>query len=259
MKRLMKKTFQKNKVSGFYLLLFLLLISGCNKQFLGFKFKPRNTLTIEEIDFQYLSTRAKIKYKSPNEKSKATANIRIKKDSLIWFTLSNGVGIEGARGKITQDSVILMDRINKKVFSYSMESLSEELKFNLNFELFQSVIIGDMPIATSKSDDIVEKNNNFFVTQIVGDMRISSLITAKNRRLENLLASTTKNSNTLELKYSDFQPLKNKPFAFKALMTIIAIEEGKKLETTIDIEHKRVVIEEELPFPFVIPPRYENQ
>ncbi len=255
----MRRPFQKIKVSGLYLLLFVLLISGCNKQFLGFKFKPRNTLTIEEVDFEYLSTRAKIKYKSPKDKSKATATIRIRRDSLIWFTLSNGVGIEGVRGKITQDSVILMDRINKKVYRYSMESLSQELKFNLNFELFQSVIIGDMPIRPSKADDIVEKNNNFFVTQIVGDMRVSSLITAKNRRLENLLASTTKNNSTLELKYSDFQPLENKPFAFKVLMTLTAMEAGKKLETTIDIEHKRVVIEEKLPFPFVIPPRYENQ
>lgn len=255
----MKKPFQQIKALWLYFLLFVLLISSCNKKFLGFKFKPRSTLTIEEVNFEYLSTRSKIKFKSPNDKSKATASIRIKKDSLIWFTLSNGVGIEGARGKITQDSIVLMDRINKKIYRYSMAGLSQELKFDLSYELFQSVIIGDMPIAPSKTDDIVEKNNNFFVTQIIGDMRISSLVTAKNRRLENLLAGTTKNSNTLELKYSGFQPLENKPFAYKALMTITAFEDGKKQETIIDIEHKRVEIEEELPFPFVIPSRYENQ
>ena len=237
----------------------ILLFSGCNKRFLGFKFSPREVLTIEEVDYTYISTRSKIKYKNGEEKTKATASIRIRKDSLIWFTLSNGVGIEGARGQITQDSVVIMDRINRVAYAYSFEELSERFQFEFNYALFQAIIIGDMPIPITRSDDILEKNNNFFVTQRVRDLRVSNMVSSKNRRLENLFATTLRNDNTLELKYGDFKPLEDKPFAYKALMTLTYFKEGKKEEAEIDIEHNRVKIEDEtLSFPFSIPEKYER-
>lgn len=237
----------------------LITFSGCNKRFLGFKFTPKEVLTLEEIDYEYLSTRSKIKYKNGDEKTKATASIRIKKDSLIWFTLSNGVGIEGARGQITQDSLIIMNRIQKEVYAYSFQDLSERFEFEFNFNLFQSIIVGDLPIPVTKSDDIVQKNNNFYVTQRVRDLRVSNMVSSKNRRLENLFATTLRNDNTLELKYGDFQPVEMKPFAHKALMILTYYTEGKKEEAEIDIEHNRVKVEDEtLNFPFSIPSRYER-
>lgn len=242
------------------ILVAILTLESCGKKFLGFRYDPRSELALEEINFEYFSTRTKFKYKNGNQKTKATANIRIKKDSLIWFTLSNGVGIEGARGKMTRDSLVLIDRINKMVHRYSFESLSQEFNFEFNFDLFQAVLIGDMPIAVGKSDDIEQKNNNFIVTQKAGDLTVENKISFKTRRLENLFASTLKNDNTLELKYNEFKPLEEKPFAFKALMTLTYFKEGKKEEATIDIEHNRARIETKpLRFPFNIPARYERK
>ena len=231
----------------------------CFIDLLGFKFSPREVLTIEEVKYDYISTRSKIKYKNGEEKTKATANIRIKKDSLIWFTLSNGVGIEGVRGKITQDSVIVMDRIHRQYAAYSFQELNQRFQFEFNYAIFQAIIIGDMPIPITKNDDIVEKNNNFYVTQRVSDLRVSSMVSSKNRRLENLFATTLRNDNTLELKYGEFKPLEEKPFAYKALMVLTYFQEGKKEEAEIDIEHNRVKIEEvSLSFPFSIPDRYDK-
>ncbi len=254
---LAEKSIKRASFIGFSLL--ILLFTGCNKRFLGFKFSPRDVLTIEEVEYEYISTRSKIKYKNGDDKTKATANIRIKKDSLIWFTLSNGVGIEGARGQITQDSIVIMDRINRQAFAYSFQELSEQFEFEFNYALFQAIIIGDMPIPLTRNDDIVEKNNNFYVTQRVRDLRVSNMVSSKNRRLENLFATTLRNDNTLELKYGDFKPLDEKPFAYKALMVLTYFKEGKKQEAEIDIEHNRVKIEDEsLSFPFSIPDRYER-
>lgn len=242
------------------LTLLILLFSGCNKRFLGFKFSPKEVLTIEEIDYEYFSTRSKIKYKNGEEKTKATANIRIKKDSLIWFTLSNGVGIEGVRGQITKDSVVLMDRINRELYAYSLEQLNEKFQFDFTYNIFQAILIGDLPIPLSSNDDIVEKNDNFYVTQRVRDLRVSNMVSSKNRRLENVFATTIKNQNTLELKYGDFKPLEDKPFAYKALMVLTYFKDGKKEDAEIDIEHNRVKIEDEsLSFPFSIPDRYERR
>ena len=93
----------------------------------------------------------------------------------------------------------------------------------------------------------------------MSDLRVSSMVSSKNRRLENLFATTLRNDNTLELKYGEFKPLEEKPFAYKALMVLTYFQEGKKEEAEIDIEHNRVKIEEEsLSFPFSIPDRYDK-
>lgn len=238
----------------------LLTLSGCSKKFLGFGYDPKAEVALEEIDFEYLSTTTKFKYKDGQSKQRARANIRIRKDSLIWFTLTNGVGIEGFRGKITRDSLVMIDRINKKVISLSFDSLSERFDFEFNFDLFQAVLVGNLPVDVSEADVLSKQSNNYLVTQKAGNLRVQNRISSKSRRLENLKASTLESKNTLELKYSDFKLLEEKAFAYKAMMILTSFKDGKKEEATIDIEHNRVRIESKpLSFPFNIPSRYERQ
>lgn len=242
------------------LLCLLLMLQGCGKRLFNFRSNLKEEYRVEELNFEYLSSRTKFKFKNDKDKMRANAFIRMKKDSIIWFRLTPGAGIEAARGKITQDSLVIIDKINKQVLRYSFETLSQEFSFEFNFDLFQSVLIGDMPIEASNDDAFAEKANKFVISQTVGDLNIDNTIDEKTRKLENLEATTTMNDNTLSLKYSEFKELNDKPFAYKAVMILDYFVEGKKDQATIDIEHKRVKIEEkELKFPFIIPKNYERK
>ena len=235
-------------------------LHSCGKKLFNFRSSITEEYKVEELEFDYLSSRTKFKYKGPKSKTRANAHIRIRKDSLIWFSLTPGVGIEAARGKITQDSMVIIDKINKQVLRYSFESLSQEFNFEFNFDLFQSVLIGDMPVPISNEDGVEEKSNKFIVTQRVGNLYIDNMIDDKTRKLETLKASTSESDNTLTLKYSEFKEVNEKPFAFKAQMILDYFVEGKKDQANIDIEHRRVRIEEkELKFPFIIPKSYERK
>lgn len=242
----------------------LLFLQSCGNRFIGKK-NAKDAIAAEyqvnELDFEYLSSRTKFKYKSETEKHRANAQIRMKKDSLIWFRLTPGVGIEAARGIISQDSLIIVDKLNKQVLSFSFESLSKEMNFEFNFDLFQSLLIGDMPIAPSQNDIFEKKANHFFITQDVGDLTVVNQIGNKTRKLENLVANSSLNENTLEIKYTEFKEVQEKPFAYKALMVLNYLIEGnKKGKATIDIEHNRVKIEtEKLKFPLKIPASYERK
>ena len=230
-------------------------ISGCSKKFFGFG--DRDEVVVSEIGFEYLSTRTKFKYKNRDDKTKATARMRIKKDSIIWFSLTPGVGYEAARGIITQDSLILMDRLNKDAYYFSFDSLSKQFDFEFSYDLFQAVLIGYLPYNQTRSDEVERNNNDIFITHEEGDLTIVNKIDMKTGRLKNLSASTTKNDNTLEIKYNEFRPLNEKSFANKALMILTYFKEGKKEQATVDLEHNRVKIEEEpLQFPFSVPSRY---
>ena len=246
--------------SSFILLSVLILtcsIQGCSKQFFGFG--DREEVVVAEIGFDYLSTRTKFKYKNGNDKTKATARMRIKKDSLIWFSLTPGVGVEAARGIISKDSLILMDRINKEAYYFSFDSLSKKFDSDFSYDLFQSVLIGDLPFAQSRGDEVEENVNDILITQERNDLTIVNKIDMKLGRLKNLYASTKQNDNTLEIKYNEFKPLNEKAFANKALMILTYFIDGKKEQATVDLEHNRIKIEEEpLRFPFSVPSRYKR-
>lgn len=238
----------------------MVALQSCGKKIFSFRSNLKEEYRVEELQFEYLSSRTKFKFKSAKDKTRANAHIRIRKDSLIWFSLTPGVGIEAARGMITQDSMVIIDKINKQVLRYSFEKLSQEFNFEFSFDLFQSVLIGDMPIAVSTADDVVDRGGKFVITQRVGTLYVDNIIDDKTRKLENLVASTSANDNTLTLKYSEFKELDAKPFAFQAQMILDYLVEGKRDQATIDIEHKRVQIEEkELKFPFIIPDSYERK
>lgn len=232
---------------------------GCNNKFLGFNFGDREEVVVAEIGFDYLSTRTKFKYKNGNDKTKATARMRIKKDSIIWFSLTPGVGIEAARGIITQDSLILMDRVNKEAYYFSFDSLSKKFEFDFSYDLFQSVLIGDLPFGQDNDDEIERNDNDITIVQQEQQLTVRNKIDLKTGRLKNLKASTSENRNTLEIKYNEFRPLNEKAFANKALMILNYFKEGKKEQATVDLEHNRIKIEEKpLRFPFSVPSRYKR-
>ena len=49
---------------------------------------PPQTLAIEEIDFGYLHSKARMIFRDEKKERDVKANIRIRKDSVIWMTFS---------------------------------------------------------------------------------------------------------------------------------------------------------------------------
>lgn len=226
---------------------------------MGFSFADREEVVVDQIDFEYMTTRTKFKYKNGDDKTKATARMRIKKDSIIWFSLTPGVGVEAARGIITKDSLILMDRINKEAYYFSFDSLSRKFEFEFSYDLFQAVLIGDLPFEREDTDVVTKVNNDIVIAHQEGPLTVNNRIDLNTGRLKNLRAGTSENDNTVEIKYNEFRPLNDKAFANKALMILTYFIEGKKEQATVDLEHNRIKIEEEpLSFPFAVPARYNR-
>ena len=65
---------------------------------------------VQEIAFDYLTAKSKFSLRSSTQDFENTnVNIRIKKDSLIWLSVT-GVGFEVGRGLITPDSIVFLDK-----------------------------------------------------------------------------------------------------------------------------------------------------
>ena len=197
----------------------------------------------------------------------ATANIRIKKDSLIWISLTPGFGIEAARGLITRDSITFINRLNKEYSTYSFAELSDKFNVSTNYDLLQSVLVGDMPRVLSPSDQVKKQGEYFLVQQQEGALTINNFVDARLMKVDRVAVVDRpgrvpggRGKNTLNLQYEEFQKVDNQWLPFKNVVSLDYHSKGRKRSTQVDIQYKKInIVEEALRFPFSIPNKYARK
>lgn len=253
----MQKERYSNRLISLTLLL-VLSLTGCNKKFSDIFDRSGNRLVVDDVQFTYLSAKAKVDFDSEKNSLSGTAQIRIQKDSTIWVSLSPGLGIEAARVLITRDSVAVLNKLDKVYMDYSFVELSKKLDFDLNYSLVESVIIGNL-IYPYVRERVVKNADMYTYTQQHGVYKFDNAIGAKTMKLEKVQVVDTLTNNTISVNYSDFQLVEEEVFPF-LIKAVLAYSQTGKKKTTIDLEYKQTNIEDKpLKFPFNVPQRYERQ
>lgn len=253
-----------NRISGILsvLLTTAVLVSGCSKKTTitsSVEYK-RDELNIEELNFDYLSIKSKILFQEAGNEKNATALMRIKKDSVIWFNLSGTLGVQGIRGIMTTDSLRMINRVEKQYYALSYADLSEEFNFKIDFFLIQAMLLGNMPKGMQEEEKITRIDENFIIHQKFGDFYIDNYISASTRRVTEVNILETATQNSLTLMYGQFQEIDGYQFPHKNFISLIHKSEFGELETRMNIDHKRVVFTDKpLKFPFTVPKKYAQK
>jgi hypothetical protein len=217
-----------------------------------------------DIDFEYMTASSKIRFSNGQKDLSANASIRIKKDSIIWISVSPGFGVEAARGQATQDSLIIINRLDREYMAYDFKKLSEEFNFDITFDLLQAALLGNLPVDIDQEDKVRKENAYFVISQKSGDVTIENFINARIMKVEKVnMREKTKSSgrdNTLYLQYEDFKVLEDRVLPFINLISLNYRKGQNSQNTEINIEHKKADFpQESLKFPFNIPDKYEQK
>jgi Domain of unknown function (DUF4292) len=209
-----------------------------------------------EIDFKYLNIKSKVNYVSTgSEEQSFPVNIHIKKDSIIWLSIV--VGLEGARGIITKDSVIFLDRLHRTYYKYDFASLSKQFNFNINYDLVQSILIGNMPIKKREIDEVSKQDSIFVIKQKEGFVRIENSIAEANLKLQKVNASDETGDSKMGIDYANFLIISELMFPQEIRAKIDAKKDGKVLQTSINLQHNKIEVLDQSPgFAFSIPKSY---
>lgn len=217
---------------------------------------PKLTVLPSEINFNYLKIKSKVDFSSPNITQSFPATIHVKKDSVIWVSVT--VGLEAARGIITPDSAIFLDRLNKNVYRFSFNELKNLFGFDITYSLVQSLIVGNMPIYVRKEDEVSSNGGGFItVKQQDGTLNLENAIDALTNKLKRVVATTNKNPSNLVITYDDFVDQTEGKIPHKISTYIEAQQDGKTQNTTVIIEHNKLeFLDKDLRFPFNVPKTY---
>ena len=192
------------------------------------------------IEFNTFSAKIRVDYtNSKGKQPDFIANIRMLKDSLIWISLSNDIGIEGIRVLITKDSIKIMDK--------------SQIPFA--FSDLQNLLLGN-PLFFNK-DSIISYSqaaNGYALLSI--DPQFKNRLSIGNGFLvekSKLDDNDPVMNRTCDLIYNDYE---NKAGVMFSAYREISIIQQNKLE--VQLKFKDYKFNEQLSFPFTIPKKFKR-
>lgn len=247
-----------NKRIGLILLTISILVVSCSKKVVSpiTSTSPAVTLAVEEIDFEYLQGKARMVLRDSKKERDVKANIRIHKDSVIWMTFSV-IGVQGGKALINKDSITIVSNVDKEYYVFDYAELSKRYNFDVNFNVIQSAMLGNLIMPRADQDEAAQDNSFFMLKQNTAVVSIVNYINAASMKIEKVEMKENDTNNSLVLNYSNFQPLADKLFPYNGTISIFYKTLSGILNTTIIFEYNKAEVgDKELKFPFNIPKRY---
>lgn len=204
-------------------------------------------------NFKTLNIRANAKYEDAKQSHSLNADIRIKKDEIIWINIKF-FGIPMAKALITPTKVSYYEKINGTYFEGNFSMLSNWLGTDLDFQKVQNLFLGRAIDDLTKDKWIAEINEKLFKLSKPADTDLSKdfYFEAANYLLKKETISQTSQNRALEIQYPSYKEVE-KMF----LPNEINIKASQKDKITIDIEYKNTTINENLSYSYSIPSDYK--
>ena len=70
-----------------------------------------------------------------------SGQLRMRKDSIVWFSVTATMGVEALRAKISNDSVWIVNRLEKTYLAEPMDTLAVQLGMPLNLPWVQTMLL----------------------------------------------------------------------------------------------------------------------
>ncbi len=150
---------------------------------------------INRKSWQYFSDRLNIYYVSGDgQEMSGTLSLRMRNDSILWFSVSVAFGIQVAKGIITRDSVLVLDLYHKEYMRLGIADLSNMLGARVSLRELQNLIVSNPIFDTvyynrdTQSGAWYSSNaasTNMLFTNTVGNIDSSVIAeTGKNRQIK---------------------------------------------------------------------------
>ena len=206
------------------------------------------------LSFRTASIRTSASYEDKNQSVSIGADIRIKKDEIIWINVKF-VGIPMAKVLITPNRVSYFEKKNSTYFDGDYSILTKMLGTELDFQKVQNLLLGRPIDNLTKEDFIAEVADNLFQLKSKNKTDIEkafSFETANYLLKKQFINQTSKNRNVL-VNYPSFTNQDN-----MFLPTGVSIVANQKDQIKIDIEYKKITFNEDLTYPYSIPDGYSQ-
>ena len=235
--------------------LFLFLFTGAFAQdSLQVNFAPVfSKVAANQIQYKTLSERTTLTWDDGNTAQQFNANIRVKKDSLIWMSLGM-FGFEGARALISPDSFRLANKLTNEYMVRDYNFIQSWILMPVNFEMLQQIIVGEK-ISINEKAKLVAAEDSSYVLYVESDKLLEKIwVDTQNYTLKKILLKDKLLKQDMTINFDSYNSLNTKPFSYKRSIVIHRDAATMKLSMDITKAH----MDEELNFPFEVNEKYKR-
>lgn len=221
-----------------------------------------------ELKFEWFSAKFNLDLIIDKKKNSVTGQIRMKKDSCIWITLSPALGIEMARVLITTDSVKFINRINKTFFTGDYNQVNTLLDANIDYDVFQTLLLGNDLTFYEEGKFRADYDSKEYHLVTAGRQKLRKYVKTRADEeriyIQNIyldpetfkitqmkIKEIKKENKKLDATYSDFQKVPDQLFPFHILFDLLA---DKPIQ--VDLRYTKIELDQPLEFPFKIADKY---
>ena len=195
----------------------------------------------------WTSIKGKINIKSENQKITLNTNIKIKKDSIIWVSVSLPIIGELFRGVITQDSIYYLDRKKSSYFQADHSYLNKYFISDSYFDLVNKIISS----STIFNDDI---NYKLSSGRHIIFSESSKYVIDPFSFLVNEYSLISSKKDSLKINYINHNLVDGYIYPKKINLSL-KLEE----EYNISLSYNKISLNKPQEFSFIIPKNYEKK
>jgi len=93
-----------------------------------------------------------------------SGQIRMRKDSIVWFSVTATMGVEALRAKVSNDSIWVLNRLEKTYLAEPLDTVSAQLGMPLSLPLVQTLLLDN-----NEGFPPVENQTVLLKTFVMGD------------------------------------------------------------------------------------------
>lgn len=194
-----------------------------------------------QLQFEYLTGKAKVHVKNDKDETDFTANIRMRRDSAIWVSISPALGVEAVRLLMTIDSIRVIERLSKKRYAKDYSFFKSYSSLPITFFTMQDLILGN-PLFLKDHYEITGNDSLVMLSAAAANTSDSLVI---NRRYLPVFQQITDSASMMSAANGQFDIQYNPPFS---LWRKIMLQQ--KGVMTIEITFSRIKLNEPVKFPF---------
>lgn len=219
-----------------------------------------------DVDFRWFTAKVSAYTDINRQANSFTANLRIKRDSAIWMSITPALGIEVARVFITPDSVRFINRINGTYFKGDYRYLKSLLQTEVNFRMIQAVLLGNSYLHYTVDNYSCDSEN--------ADCILSTFKKRRIRRENDLVLPevltqevwySPEKQKITRMEMQDFRPVRKFTVAYTAFEPAgewlfpkaLWVHAHADKQARIDLEYSKITVDREVNLPFSIPDSYE--
>ena len=91
-----------------------------------------------------------------------SGQLRMAKDSIVWLSVTAPLGIEVARIKVSNDSVWVLNKVDKTYLAESLDDVSSRLKTPISLPIVQNMLLDNNEgIPPTENQSVLLKNLSF--------------------------------------------------------------------------------------------------